>query len=139
MTNFEHMTDEEKKLAIINGIYLTKNRDIKPCPNLHCGNCNCNGITCETLILACDREEYLNREYIKTKTENEKFCETLKAGEVIVVWNKGTLPVARVFHSYDDVSDSMRCVDEGLLVPTPNSRWIYYKYGRKLTVEERGE
>lgn len=129
MTNFEHMTEEEKKLAIIKGLYVNKDGEVKFCPSSICRNCNAYiNKDCKNYLLQEERAAWLDAEYVAPKTANEKFCETLKVGEVIAVWNDlGLGTEYHVFEGYDEDHD---------YIETEHNFW---RYGRKLTAEERGE
>ena len=133
MTNFEHITDEEKKLAIIRGLYHMSNGEVAVCPNAHCDNC----VACDECkgYLGTDKKEaWLNAEYVAPKTANEKLCETLKVGEVIAVSdndeNLTTNYTYLRFDRYDAENDQ--------IITTGVYSWGW-KYGRKLTANEKGE
>lgn len=133
MTNFEHMTDEEKKLAIMYGLYITRDGEIKVCHEVNCKECKDNP-ECRCSTVKREREAWLDAEYVAPKTKNEKFCETLKAGEVIAVSdadeNLTTNFTYLCFDKYDKEKD---------LIRTGGFYNWSWKHGRKLTAEERGE
>lgn len=80
-------------------------------------------------------KNWLDSEYVAPKTKTEKFCETLKAGEVIAVSdtdeNLTTNFIYIRFNKYDKEMDKIRT--SGFF---KNPSWSW-NYGRKLTAEER--
>lgn len=134
MTNFEHMTEEEKKMAIINGMHITTSGEYKVCRVSNCTECvkRQYNTRCDRCTRREERGEWLNAEYIKPKTKNEKFCETLMVDEVIAVrdevWESEDCCVYRAFKRYNSSRD---------LIETKDG--YHWDYGRKLTAEERGE
>lgn len=140
MTNYEHMTDEEKKKALYNGLYINTEGKIGICEVPNCKDFICQNLDiCERYCFTKEtRIKWLDAEYVPQKTENEKFCETLKVGEVIVVWNDDDVsPRVRVFQNYEEKDDAIRCISDGNL--EIGVYYINYLHGRKLTAKEKGE
>lgn len=138
MTNYEHMTDEEKRLAIINGIHIKKNGNVCACPVTSvCWKCRELGYDddCDYPINDTDKKLiHLSAEYIPPSTDNEKLCETLKVGEVIAVSDRDEyvksewLSLYRLFVGYNSEHDT--------ILTNGAAEW---RYGRKLTAKEKGE
>lgn len=133
MTNFEHMSEEEKKLAIAYGLHTTKNGEIKACHTFDCRECK--DCECDRYLCKSERVEWLNSEQGAPKTENEKFCETLKVGEVIAVSDDEAMSdcLYRAFCRYEAERDII--ITKSKLTMDLRE----WRYGRKLTAEEKGE
>lgn len=138
MTNFEHMTDAEKKKAIIYGMYHKINGGCGVCPTIFCADCReyPEYTECEKCACVSETEKWLNTEYKAPKTENEKFCETLKIGELIGVSDRQDKLISDCsygkFIEYNAEADTI--ITRGSLSPK-----LPWKYGRKQTAEEKGE
>lgn len=139
MTNKEKWHDEIWEIAVINDNIVAIDRETnepRNCRNFRCADC----LRRENKKTFCCSKElfipWLNSEYVEPKTNTEKFCETLKVGEVIAVSDNDENLIKNFtylrFEKYDAEKDQIRTTT-GYYYP---SSW---KYGRKLTAEERGE